>query len=103
MVEGEVEPWKKYERVSKNDSENISGLGAAVISRIAVLLVWDGASVTRWKDLEDNAMQRLAPVWKTYSGSDDDPEAAKELNMALDALAVAHIAATFAWSSGLLK
>jgi hypothetical protein len=72
------------------------------VAHIAAALEWDGPA-KRWEDAEEKAMERLAAAWERLDGSDEDPEAEKELNIALDALAVAHSAATFEGWSGPLK
>jgi hypothetical protein len=44
------------------------------------------------------ALERVVAAWEKDEAAGED-----ELNKALDALAVAHIAATFEWASGPLK
>jgi hypothetical protein len=46
----------------------------------------------------DRAIERVIAVWEKGEAVDDD-----ELNRALDALTVAHVALTFEWASGPLK
>jgi hypothetical protein len=50
------------------------------------------------------AIERFVAAWNACDDrGGDDPEAEERLNVALDALAVAHIAATFEWTSGPMK
>jgi len=50
------------------------------------------------------AMEQLVRAWTKYKGNnEDDPEAEEELNIALDALAVANTASAFEFCSGPLK
>ena len=76
---------------------------AIALAHVATVLEWDGEPRKQWVDQEEKAMERLVAAWEKYNGADDDPEAEEALNIALDALAVAHIARTFEWVSGPLK
>jgi len=48
----------------------------------------------------DRALERVVDAWQRSGAPNDDGE---ELNKALDALTVAHVAATFEWASGPMK
>jgi hypothetical protein len=89
---------------STDDDESINTAADAVtVAHIAARLGWEGGPLTIWRDKEARAMGRLVGLWKKYAAKGDDPDLAEELNVALDALAVAHIARTFEWASGPLK
>jgi hypothetical protein len=57
------------------------------------------AGQSGWKLNEEKAIRRLIAAWEKYQGG-GDPD---KLEAALDALTVAHVAATFEWASGPLK
>src|SRR5207248_6052607 len=76
---------------------------AVTVAHLAAQLDWECGPLTIWRDKEAKAMERLVPIWKKYAAGGDDPDIAEELNVALDALAVAHTARTFEWASGPLK
>jgi hypothetical protein len=87
-----------------DDDEGINTAADAVtVAHIAARLDWEGGPLTIWRDKEARAMGRFVRMWKKNATKDDDPDIAEELNVALDALAVAHIARTFEWASGPLK
>jgi hypothetical protein len=72
------------------------------VAHLATAIEWK-KSVKRWDETECKAMERLVSAWKTHNGTDESPEAEEELNIALDAVAIAHAAATFEWATGPLK
>ena len=45
----------------------------------------------------DRALERVVATWGKHGATSEEPE---ELNKALDALTIAHVAATFEWASG---
>jgi hypothetical protein len=99
-----VEAWEKYGGTKDDDPEPVSSAADAVtVAHIAAALEWEGRPPKEWDDEVEKAIERLVVTWEKYDATDDDPEAEEALNMALDALAIVHAAATFDWASGPLK
>ena len=85
------------------DPVNIAA-DAVTIAHIAATLEWDNGPAKAWSDEDGKAIERLARAWIKYKRNDeDDLEVEEELNIALDALAVAHTASAFEFCSGPLK
>jgi hypothetical protein len=85
------------------DPANIAA-DAVTVAHIAATLEWDNGPPKSWNDERGKAIERLVRAWTKYKGNnEDDPEAEEELNIALDALAVAHTAWAFEFCSGPLK
>jgi hypothetical protein len=103
-IERFVAAWEKYGGPKKDDPEDVNAaLDAVTVAHFAATLKWNGESPVgceQWEDKEDRAMERLAIAWDKYDRAKKNPEAEKALEMALDALAMAHTAATFEWASG---
>lgn len=104
VVERFVGAWEIYDGASKGDPEGVNiAIDAVAVAHVAAALEWDGNSRKQWADQEGKAMERVVVAWTKYDPTEENPEVEEELNIALDALAVAHIAATFEWASGPLK
>jgi hypothetical protein len=74
---------------------------AVTVAHIAAALEWATGTVKDWGYEEGKAMEQLVRAWTKYKRNDeDDPQSEEELNIALDALAVAHSARTFEFCSG---
>jgi hypothetical protein len=103
-IERLIAAWEQYDGESNTDCEGISTAADAVaVAHIAAALEWEREPRGRWKDQEEKAMDRLVAAWEKFSPTEEDPETEEELNIALDALAVSHTAATFEFASGPLK
>jgi hypothetical protein len=103
-IERLMAAWDNYEDPSNDDLEPIEiAIDAITVAHIAAALEWENTSIKRWEDEKGKAMVRLVRAWIKYNRTHDDPEAEEELNIALDALTIAHAAATFEWASGPLK
>jgi hypothetical protein len=77
---------------------------AVTVAHIAAALQWATGTVKDWNYEEGKAMEQLVKAFLKYKRTDeDDPDAEEELNIALDALAVAHSARAFEFCSGPLK
>jgi len=99
-----VEAWEKYGGTSGEDHEPVNlAADAVTVAHIAAALEWERRPLKEWDDEVAKAMERLVVAWEKYDSTDDDPEAEEALSIALDALAIAHTAATFSWASGPLK
>jgi hypothetical protein len=85
--------WNKY-RAGKDPDELTTALDAVVVAHLAAKLEWGRRPMKQWGAAEDRAMERLVAAWEKLDG-EENPEVEKELNMALDALAVIHSALTF--------
>jgi hypothetical protein len=72
------------------------------IAHVAAALEWERGS-RKWQDQWERAMCRLVTAWAKYSRTGDDPEAEEELNIALDAVVVAHMALAFELARGPVK
>ena len=103
-IERFVAAWEKYGGShTGDDPEPVNAaLDAVTVAHLATALVWE-TSVKGWDETEGKAMERLVSAWEKYDGTDENPEAEDELNIALDAIAIAHAAATFEWATGPLK
>jgi hypothetical protein len=67
---------------------------------IAASRDWELDSVTGGPD-PAAAIERLVEAWERYDeAGEDDPEAEERLNVALDALTLAHVTYTFEWANG---
>jgi hypothetical protein len=91
--------------LSYDEEERISTAADAVtVAHLAAALEWDRPPSKQWTDEEGKAMDRLVRAWtKSKKDGKDDPDLEEELNIALDALAIAHSAGTFEFCSGPLK
>jgi hypothetical protein len=88
--------WGKYD--GENPEEVNAALDAITVAHIAAALEWDSGPVKDWEEAEAKAMGRLVAAWEKFDG-EENPEVEEELNIALDAPAVAHSAAAFeGWS-----
>ena len=99
-----VEAWGRCGGTSNDDPEPVNlAADAVTVAHIAAALEWEGRPPKEWDDEVEKAIERIVVAWEKYDATDDDPEAEEALNIALDALAIAHTAATFDWASGPLK
>lgn len=97
-----VAAWETYEE--GDDSEKVSAaVDAVALAHIALAFEWADEPRQHWKEQEDKALERLAAVWGKCHPTVEDPEAEEALNILLDALTLAHTAATFEWASGPAK
>jgi len=100
-IERFITAWEKDEAGQDPEPVN-TALDAITIAHIASALEWDTGSVKDWEEAEAKALRRLVAAWEKLDG-DDNPEVEEELNIALDALAVAHSALAFQGWSGPLE
>ncbi len=99
-----VQAWEKYDDTSDDDCEVVNSAADAVtVAHIAAAFEWEGRPPKDWHDEGEKALERLVRAWGKYDGTDEHPEVEEALNMALDAFAIAHAAASFEWASGRLK
>ena len=101
-IERLITAWENYGEAGNEDPEPINVAADAItIAHIAASLEWESGPVQSWQEEEGKAMMRLVRAWIKYARSEgDDPEAEEELNIALDALAIAHTAAALEGRSG---
>ena len=100
-----VKAWINDESQTDDGEEpTMTATDTVTVAHIAATLEWATENVKDWGYEEGKAMRQLVRVWIKYKRNDeDDPEAEEELNIALDALAVAHTARAFEFCSGPLK
>jgi hypothetical protein len=75
--------------------ELIAALDAITVAHIAAKLERETGPAKNWADEAAKAMNRLGAAWECYKKTEDDPQAEERLNIALDALTIAHTAARF--------
>lgn len=104
-IERLITAWENYGEAGDEDAEPIDVAADAItIAHIAASLQWESGPVKSWQEEKGKAMIQLVRAWIKYERSDgDDPEAEDELNIALDALAIAHTAVSLEGWSGPLK
>ena len=95
-----ISAWERYEGCADPEEEVMRAIDALAVAHIATKLEWDNGPSKGWTERRDEAIERLEAVWAKHDWSKDDLEAEEELEIALDNLAVAHIAATFEFASG---
>jgi hypothetical protein len=95
--------WMKCDGTDDAEERVNTALGALTVAHIATALEWHGSALRRWEQEVKRATERLIAAWEAYDGSEASLEAEERLNVALDELAIAHIATTFEWASGPIK
>jgi hypothetical protein len=96
MLERFITAWQGYEDVT-------AATDTLVVAHVAAAFQCNGGPARDWDRSETKSMERLVKASTKYKLLVDDPEIEKELKIALDELALAHMAATFEWASGPLK
>jgi hypothetical protein len=102
-IERFVAAWNSASSTDDDFEPIHSALDAVTVAHIAVVLDWQNGPSKNWIDKEAKAMKRLTATWDKYGSADGNLKAEEELNIALDDLAVAHIAVAFEGWRGKLK
>jgi len=101
-----VEAWEKDGATeNRADPDPIfSAADAVTVAHLAAQLEWEGGPLTEWHDKTARTIEQLVEIWEEYERNDEDREAVEELlNVALDAFAISHVAASFEWANGPLQ
>jgi cation transport regulator ChaB len=101
-----VEAWEKYgDTEQRDDPDPLSTAADAVaVAHLAKTFDWEGGAQTDWNEKAARMIDQVVEIWEEYERNDEDREVIEELlNVALNAFAIAHVAASFEWGSGPLE
>jgi hypothetical protein len=74
------------------------------VAHLAKTLQWEGGPRTDWHDKTAGMIDQVVELWREYARNDEDREAIQELlDVALNAFAIAHVAACFEGDNGPLQ
>lgn len=101
-IERLVAVWETYKE--GDDPEKLNAATDAVaLAHIALALDWADEPRQEWEEQKEKATNQLVAAWRKHDRNVENPETDESLNIALDALTIAHTATTFEWASGPLK
>jgi hypothetical protein len=92
----------KYKDGDDESEDNVTkAVDKIAVAHIAASCGWELNSVSAGLDKRTATIDRLVEAWQGYNKvGGDDPEAEERLQIALDALTLAHVTYTFEWASG---